>query len=129
MVPEYGRCLHRWKCLLHDLKALHSELDLLKEQSGDISGRSREAADVTQCERVVINCNHHNWKVTGGCYSRFEDELGTGGNDDIDISADQLLHGFAEVFSLSLHIQELEGEILTFDISELSHTALERDPE
>jgi hypothetical protein len=54
------------KCLLHKLQTFRSEFDLLKEDAGEVAGRSREARHITARERIIIDRDHHDRLRAGG---------------------------------------------------------------
>jgi hypothetical protein len=92
---------------------------LLKEQAGDIASGSREARDVTERQRVIVDRKHHDRQGVCRCHGGFQGDLRVGGNDDIDVAQDQFGLRFDVSIELLLRVRKLDDEVLLLDVAEV----------
>src|SRR5262249_10847708 len=98
--------------------------------AGDIAGRSRHAVDMTKRNRIVLNCDHDDRQRAGRCDRLLETLLVPGGfHDDVDFAPDEIPNRLAHAIHPIPGVDELEGEILSFDVPKLAHPLIERHPE
>src|SRR4029450_8090309 len=123
-VPEYGHRLQTRKCLLHKLQTLRSEFDLLKEDAGEVAGRSREARHITARQRIIIYGDHHNRLGAAGREGGLEGDFWPAGKENVHVTRGEfLVAAFISLNVWDLHI--VEHEILAFFVSQLGHALKE----
>src|SRR5262249_22200283 len=85
---------------------------------------------MTKRNRIVLNCDHDDRQRAGRRDRLLETLLVPGGfHDDIDFAPDEIPNRLAHAIHPIPGVDELEGEILSFDVPKLAHPLIEGHPE
>src|SRR5262249_30873391 len=86
--------------------------------------------DMTKRNRIVLNCDHDDRQRAGRRDRLLETLLVPGGfHDDVDFAPDEIPNRLAHAIHPIPGVDELEGEILSFDVPKLAHPLIESHPE
>ena len=98
---------------------------MLKDKTGDVAARPRQAGDVTAGKRIEIDGDHDNRDEAAHAHDRLQRRLRPAGNDQIGPRTRQLRRDY-EGATRIIHALILDGKILTFAKATLSQCRAER---
>jgi hypothetical protein len=101
-VPEHDRTGNVGDRLLQQFEALAGQLGLPEKDPGDVASRSREAPDIAERDRVVVDRYHDDRDRAGGLFRRLQHHLLTGSEDHVYLATDQLFHRFRKALDVSI---------------------------
>src|SRR5262249_32798268 len=85
---------------------------------------------MTKRNRIVLNCDHDDRQRAGRRDRLLETLLGPGGfHDDVDFAPDEISNRLAHAIHPIPGVDELEREILSFNVPKLAHPLIESHPE
>lgn len=94
-----------------EFEPLRGQLDLLKENTGDVALGSRETPDEAKGDRIVIDREHDDRQGSGRRHRRFEDDLRPDGVDRVDPATHELRRHRQRAVDISaaeLHVVDLQ---------------------
>ena len=98
---------------------------MLKDKTGDVAARPRQAGDVATGKRIEIDGDHDNRDEAAHAHDRLQRRLRPAGNDQIRPGTRQL-RGSYEGATRIVHVLIIDRKILTFAKATLSQCGAER---
>ena len=92
---------------------------MLEEKPSYVPAGPGDTIDVTECNRVVVYCNHKNGN-SGGCVPRSTSRSIGGCNDDVRVETNEFGSKVRQLVDLSCGVPVFERDVLTLNVTEVA---------